>query len=551
MRICADCKKAKPEAEFVARRRITGRVTRSTCEACSSRRRKYSRSWAKANCPRSAKYHRNYIASLRIAALRHYSGGKPYCACCGESTLDFLTIDHIAGGGTKHRRELSKGGISGSAIYIFLKKQNYPEGYQVLCLNCNWARGRSAKCPHEERRDVRSRWGAKIAKDTRFGVWPFYSVSCLADMHELLRRGGSLSAYRANPNWPVGPVEGSWAWRLERLGERSFSLSHVAACASGTIALMAAIRAMRLKPGEIVTSPFSFSGTPAAIRYMGYEPVFADIDPATFCLNPASVAQLISPETRAILSVDLFGGLADYASLAALDVPIIEDACQAVGSSRGDSSGRVRWGGSFGTVGIWSFNGAKNLPAGEAGAVVTNDPEIARRARLFLNHGENFGEEEVGLNGRLSEPVALIAYYSALELLARNRRRRELACTLIYALRGIPGIRSLPSVEGHALYVFPFVLEPGVERAAFAKRLREVGVEISEGYITPMLADYVAFKNCRRADLSVVRDLSERSLCLLTQVRPPATHEDMRWLGQAIRAALEDTVPRHFKPTAF
>lgn len=548
MKICADCKKPKPNAQFVARRQITGSPTRRTCDTCSRQRREYTANWSRARPGRHAKYHRNYIKSVRTAALRHYSGGKPYCACCGESTPEFLTIDHIGGGGTRHRRELSRGGMSGSAIYIFLKKREYPDGFQVLCLNCNWARGRGSACPHEKRRDVRSRWGLKITKDTRFGAWPFYSDRCLADMRDLLRRGGSLSAYRANPTWPQGPVEGSWAWHLERRSERLFGLGHVAVCASGTIALMAAIRAMRLEPGEIVTSPFSFSATPAAIRYMGYEPVFADIDPTTFCLDPASVAQVIGPRTRAILSVDLFGTLADYESLAAFGLPVIEDACQAVGASRADLSGQVRWGGGFGTVGVWSFNGAKQLPAGEAGAVVTNDPTIARRARLFLNHGENFGEIEVGLNGRLSEPVALIAYHGAAELMGRNRKRRELARVLIEILKRTPKIRSLPSVEGHALYVFPFVLESDINRPAFAKRLRQIGVEVGEGYITPMLADYPALKNCRQTNLPVVRELSGRSLCLLTQVRPPATMADMRWLGQAILAALDGAAPQRITP---
>ena len=533
LKACRECKRERPVQEFRARRRISGTV-REICLVCSEKRRNYSKKWAATHRSQYARNQREWKRKIREAALRHYSGGTPLCACCGETMLDFLTLDHVGGGGVKHRRALAEEGQgSGTAIYSVLKKLGYPSGYQVLCCNCNWAKGRRGQCPHKTKKDRRSHWAVKVTADTRFGAWPFVSETCRIEMRQLLVRGGSLSAYRANPNWPLGPVEDSWAWRLERLLEQLFGIANVAVCMNGTMALMAALYAAQLEPGEIITSPFSFSATPAAIRLTGHEPVFADIDPVTFCLDPIRVQQMITPRTRAILPVDLFGRLANYGALTCLGLPIIEDASQAVGAMHGG-----KFAGSFGLVAAVSFNGAKNVPAGEAGAVLTNNHAIAERVRLFLNHGENFGAVDVGMNGRLNEPTALVAFHGAQEVLARNEKRRELAQILIEELSGVPGIRGFPDLSGHALYVFPLVLDKTVNRAAFAERLRKVGVEIGQGYITPTLSAYMAFEKCRRSALPVAEELSGQTLCLLTQVRPPALERDMRWLAGCIRAAL-------------
>lgn len=363
----------------------------------------------------------------------------------------------------------------------------------------------------------------------RWGQWPWYSAACRRDMDRLLTKGGGLSAYRSNPSWPVGPVGGSWAWRLERDAEKTFKARHVIACANATLGLIAAIRALDLPPGQIVTTPFTFSATSAAIRFAGHEPVFADVIPTTFCLDPDSVATVLGPKTRAILPVDLFGRLADYRKLRAFGLPIVQDASQAVGAARPLCQGDIA---------AVSFNGGKNVPAGEAGAVLTESPTLATALRRFASHGENWFFPAVGLNARMPEPTALIAWHGLQALRTRNAARRRLAWMLIDQLRDHPKIRSLPEPLEHALYVFPVVLAEGVDRARFADKLRRRGVAVGSGYLTPHLGDYPAFKACRRAPLPVVTELSERSLCIFSQVRPPATEADMRWLAKQIRAAL-------------
>lgn len=374
----------------------------------------------------------------------------------------------------------------------------------------------------------------------RFSGWPRYSASCRDAVDRLLAKGGSLSAYRSNAAFHVGPAENSWAWRLEREVCRLFGFKHAVATNSGTMALQAGLHAMDLpKGGEVVTTPFTFSATTAAIIHAGLTPVFADVHPETFCLDPTSVKRVISKRTVALLPVDLFGRLADYGALAEFGLPILEDSCQAVGARRGK-----KWAGSFGIIGVFSYNGLKNVPAGEAGTMVTDDDELALRARKFCSHGENWrdGELVLGMNGRINELTACVAWHGLREVLRNNAARRRLLRELwkadaAMARFGLPFYFPLES-ELHALYVCPLLLPAVADRPLFVRRMRDLGVEVGEGYIRPPLHKYPAFAHYTTIPLPVVEDLSARRLCLLSQVRPPATLADMRYIARAIGEAL-------------
>ena len=391
-----------------------------------------------------------------------------------------------------------------------------------------------------------------------FGTWPRYSLACRRAVGRLLEAGGSLSAYRSNPNFPdwTGPSKGSWAYRLERLAEDTFHVRHAIAVNSGTMAIMAALKGMNLKPGEIITTPYTFSASTSSILYMGHTPVFADVEPLHYCLDPASVEKMVTAKTRAIMPVDLFGGLADYGRLKRLGFPIIQDACQAVGASKD-------W--LYGDVATWSFNGAKNVPAGEAGMLVTNDDGIAGRARLFISHGENFlqarprvfqdgDRESVGINGRLNEPTACIAYYGMKEVHGNNARRRVLASELYRLLRHRTELQLMgpDEIYHHALYVYPFrlVFRRNLNRRTFLERLKKLGVEAGGGYITPPLHKYGPLP-AARTTLPAVEELSDQSLVLLSQVRPPATKADMRYIATCIEGALDGAVPEKIRKMGF
>lgn len=320
---------------------------------------------------------------------------------------------------------------------------------------------------------------------------------------------------------------------------------------------MAAIKGLNLQPGsEIITTPYTFSASAASILYMGHTPVFADVEPRHYCLDPDSIGKVITSKTAALMPVDLFGGLADYGRLKQFAYPIIQDACQAVGASK-------KW--LYGDVATWSFNGAKNVPAGEAGMLVTNDDNIAKRARLFISHGENFlqarprqfqdgDRENIGINGRLNEPTACIAYYGMKEVHANNARRRVLASELYRLLRHRVELQLMgpDEITHHALYVYPFRLvdRTNLSRRTFLERLKKLGVEAGGGYITPPLHKYGPLPGAR-IPLRTVEELSEQSLVLLSQVRPPATKDDMKYVATCIEAALDGVIPPRLRKMGF
>ena len=175
-------------------------------------------------------------------------------------------------------------------------------------------------------------------------------------------------------------------------------------CASGTDALILSLLSAGIGQGdEVITTPFSFIATAGSIAYVGAKPVFVDIDPATFNLNPALLEAAITPNTRAIMPVHLFGLPADMDPILAIaranNLVIIEDAAQAIGSRYGD-----RFTGTFGDYGCFSFFPSKNLGgAGDGGMITTNDPVIAERLQMLRVHGSKtkYFHEMIGTNSRL------------------------------------------------------------------------------------------------------------------------------------------------------
>jgi len=175
-------------------------------------------------------------------------------------------------------------------------------------------------------------------------------------------------------------------------------------CASGTDALILSLLAADIRHGdEVITTPFSFIATAGAIAYVGAKPVFVDIDPVTYNLNPALLEAAITPDTRAIMPVHLFGLPADMDPILAVarghNLVVIEDAAQAIGSRYGG-----RYTGTFGEYGCFSFFPSKNLGgAGDGGMITTNDAAIAERLQMLRVHGskQKYFHEMIGTNSRL------------------------------------------------------------------------------------------------------------------------------------------------------
>jgi dTDP-4-amino-4,6-dideoxygalactose transaminase len=182
---------------------------------------------------------------------------------------------------------------------------------------------------------------------------------------------------------------------------------HVVGVANGTDAITIALRAMGVGAGDDVVVPsFTFYASAEAIPPTGARPVFCDVDPDTFCVTPETVRAALTPRTRAVIAVDLFGNVAPTPEIEELGVPVLVDAAQAAGSRRGDARA-----GSFGTAATLSFYPSKNLGAfGDGGAVLTDDDELADRVRTLRFHGsrDKVSYQEVGYNSRLDELQAAL-----------------------------------------------------------------------------------------------------------------------------------------------
>jgi dTDP-4-amino-4,6-dideoxygalactose transaminase len=186
---------------------------------------------------------------------------------------------------------------------------------------------------------------------------------------------------------------------------------HAVGCASGTDALILALMAAGVGAGdEVITTPFSFIATAGSIAYVGAKPVFVDIDPATFNIDPRKIAAAITPKTRAIMPVHLFGLPADLEPILAIakasQLTVVEDAAQAIGSRYGD-----RFIGTIGNFGCFSFFPSKNLGgAGDGGLITTNDSAMAERLRMIRGHGskKKYFHDILGTNSRLDSLQAAV-----------------------------------------------------------------------------------------------------------------------------------------------
>jgi dTDP-4-amino-4,6-dideoxygalactose transaminase len=237
--------------------------------------------------------------------------------------------------------------------------------------------------------------------------------------------------------------------------EREFAaylgVRHCVGVANGTDALTIALRALGIGPGDEVVMPsFTFYATAEAAIVAGATPMFCDIDPATFCVTPETVEAALTPRTKAIVPVHLFGNVAPVPELRRFGVPVVEDAAQAAGGSYDG----VR-AGALGQAATFSFFPSKNLPClGDGGAVVTDDDAIAERARILRFHGSRDKRTftDVGYNSRLDEMQAAVLRVLLPELDGWNERRREVAAA--YARAGLGDHVSLPQEVDRARHVY-------------------------------------------------------------------------------------------------
>lgn len=263
--------------------------------------------------------------------------------------------------------------------------------------------------------------------------------------------------------------------------------AHAVGVASGTDALHLALRAADIGSGDEVVMPaFTFVATAEAASYVGAKPVFADIDPATFCLDPKSVERAITPRTRALIAVHLYGQTAPLAELAAIckdrGITLVEDCAQSLGA---DDGGRRA--GSWGEFGCFSFYPTKNLAAaGDAGLVTAREPRHAERLKMLRHHGsrETYVHEVLGFNSRLDEIQAAILRVKLRQLDAFNARREAIARRYGEWLAGTP--LALPAAHGRGRHIWHQYTVRHPRRDALRAKLEAAGIASMIYYPVPL-----------------------------------------------------------------
>ncbi len=326
-----------------------------------------------------------------------------------------------------------------------------------------------------------------------------------------------------------GPAVKSFQANLEKYS----GAKHVITCANGTDALQIAMMALGLKPGdEVIVPAFTYVATAEVIALLGLVPVMVDVDPKTFMITPKIAEKAISPRTKAIVPVHLFGQCADMEGLMELaekhKIFVIEDNAQAIGADFRYKNGTVKKSGTIGHIGTTSFFPSKNLGCyGDGGATFTNDDDLAAKMRMIAHHGESrkYYHDVVGINSRLDTIQAAILEVKLARLDKYCKARQAVARAYDKAFRGIIGLQ-IPARAKNSTHVFHqyTLLVDGGRRDELKSFLEKNGVPAMIYYPLP-LYEQVAYAPyfSGKKPLSVTEKLSKTviSLPIHTEMTKP------------------------------
>ena len=308
-------------------------------------------------------------------------------------------------------------------------------------------------------------------------------------------------------------------------------VKHVIPCANGTDALQIAMMGLGLQPGdEVITPSFTYIATTEVIALLGLTPVFVEVDAETFCMDPTTLANAITSNTKAIVPVHLYGQAANMEEIMRIanahNLYVIEDNAQAIGCDYYFSSGDVAKTGTIGHVGCTSFFPSKNLGCfGDGGAIMTNDDELASTLRMIANHGQSkrYYHDRVGCNSRLDSVQAAVLRIKLQHLDSYNDARQHLAAHYDSAFQSIPGI-TIPVRKPYSTHVYhQYTLQVNPElRDRLHEYLAERDIPSMIYYPVPAHRQlmFSAF-GCDSLDLPVTDYLTERviSLPMHTEMR--------------------------------
>lgn len=345
-------------------------------------------------------------------------------------------------------------------------------------------------------------------------------------------------------------------------------VKYAVALNSATAALHAAVVAVGVQPGEeVIVPPYTFTSTATSVLMHNAIPVFADIQDDIYCLDPEAIERAVTPLTKAIIPVHLFGHPADMDPIMEIarkhNLKVIEDNAQSPGATY-----KGKLAGTFGDCGIFSFTESKTIMTGEGGMLITDDPDIAEAAQMVRNHGEVILENQkertyksniLGWNYRMTEINAALGIVQLGRLEDLNAKRIELADYLSEHIEQLPGLTTplvYPDCK-HVYYVYPFRFnekEAGISRDQFTQALSAEGIPVGAGYVRPLYLNPLYHENKPTAFrlyegsasydkglCPVAESMYERELLLFGVIRPPATKSDIDDIIAAMKKILENT----------
>lgn len=311
---------------------------------------------------------------------------------------------------------------------------------------------------------------------------------------------------------------------------------YAVSCASGTDALHLAILAAGIGPGdEVITSPFTFIATAEAICYVGATPVFVDIDPKTFNIDPALIEAAVTPRTKAIIPVHIFGQPADMAPISAIcekhNLLLIEDCAQSFGAATG---GRMT--GTVGSLGCFSFFPSKNLGCyGDGGLMTCATAELAEQIKVLRNHGSRvrYHHSLIGYNSRLDDIQAAILRVKLKRIDQFNAGRRRVAHLYSELLKDVAAV---PFEDGKGVHVYHQYTLLTDKRDAVMAKLSEQQIASAVYYPIPLHKQDVFAEAYAAVSLPVAEDVSSR--CMSLPVYPEMPDESVRLVAATIKEAL-------------
>ncbi|MGQ9498490.1 MAG: DegT/DnrJ/EryC1/StrS family aminotransferase [Desulfotomaculales bacterium] len=335
--------------------------------------------------------------------------------------------------------------------------------------------------------------------------------------------------------------------RLREFEERMASFvgcGHAVGVSSGTAALHLVVRALGLAEGdEVITTPFSFIASANCLLFERVRPVFVDIDPRTLNLDPDLVERAVTPRTRAILVVHVFGHPADMNPLLEVasryGLAVIEDACEAIGARY-----RGRLAGTFGQAGVFAFYPNKQMTTGEGGMIVTDDPEVAALCRSMRNQGRSeaggwFDHERLGYNYRMDELSAALGVVQLARLPEMLAKRARIAAMYTERLRGLPEVKTpyvAPEVQ-MSWFVYVIRVARHVNRDRVMAYLRDRGIECRP-YFAPIHLQpfYRRTFGYKEGDFPVAEDAGRRVIAL--PFYNSLTEAEIDYVVDILRAAI-------------